>query len=46
MARKKRRSGAIGFLNGLLTLIVLGIIVAGGILFWGVTQYYMDGPKT
>ena len=46
MARKKRRSGAIGFLNGLLTLIVLGIIVAGGILFWGVTQYDKDGPKT
>src|SRR5690606_14129880 len=46
MARKKRRSGALAFLNALLTLIILGILVAGGALYWGITQYYADGPKT
>lgn len=46
MARKKRRSGAIAFLNGLMTLLILGILVAGGVLFYGVSQYYKDGPQT
>lgn len=45
MARKKRRNGALALLNGLLTLVVLGILAAGGIAFWGMTQYYADGPK-
>jgi UPF0755 protein len=46
MAKRKRRSGAIAFLNGLMTLLILGIIVAGGAAFWGITQYYADGPST
>ena len=32
MARKKRRSGALAFLNALLTIMILGILVAGGAL--------------
>lgn len=46
MARKKRRSGALAFLNALLTLVIMGIIVAGGALYWGITQYYAEGPQT
>lgn len=46
MARKKRRSSALVLLNGLLTLVVLGLLVAGGAVFWGVSQFYNDGPKT
>jgi len=46
MARKKRRSSALVLLNGLLTLLVLGIIVAGGAAFWGISQFYKDGPRT
>ena len=46
MARKKRRSGALAFLNAMLTLLILGILVAGGALFWGITQYYDQALKT
>ncbi|RYE11395.1 MAG: endolytic transglycosylase MltG [Hyphomicrobiales bacterium] len=45
MARKKRKSSALALLNGLLTLIVIGIIAAGGIAYWGMTQYYAEGPR-
>ncbi|HZY68205.1 MAG TPA: endolytic transglycosylase MltG [Devosia sp.] len=46
MARRKRRSGAIAFLNALLTLVILGMVVVGGVLFWGISQYYDEGPET
>jgi UPF0755 protein len=46
MARRKRKSSALAFLNGLLTLIVIGIIGVGGAAYWGMTQYYAEGPKT
>jgi len=46
MARKKRRSGAIAFLNGLMTLLIVGVLVAAGAVYWGVTQYYKEGTKT
>ncbi len=46
MARRKRRSGALAFLNALLTLLILGILVAGGALYWGISNYYAEGPKT
>ncbi|MEO6015524.1 MAG: endolytic transglycosylase MltG [Devosia sp.] len=46
MAKKKRRSSALALLNGLLTLLILGIIVVGGAAFYGVTQFYKEGPKT
>jgi UPF0755 protein len=45
MARKKRKSSALALLNGLLTLVVLGILAIGGAAYWGVTQYYAEGPK-
>jgi UPF0755 protein len=46
VARKKRKSGALAFLNGLLTLLILGIIVVGVAAYWGLNQYYSEGPKT
>jgi UPF0755 protein len=46
VAKRKRRSSALAFLNALLTLIVLGIIVVGGAAFWGISQFYEAGPKT
>jgi UPF0755 protein len=46
MARKKRRSGAIAFLNGLMTLLIVGVLVAAGAVYWGVTQYYKQGTQT
>ena len=46
MAKTQAQIGRLAFLNGLLTLLVLGIIVAGGVAYWGITQYYADGPKT
>lgn len=46
MARRKRRSSAVAFLNALLTLLILGVIVVGGAAYWGITQYYQDGIKT
>ncbi len=29
----------------MLTLLVIGIIALGGVAYWGITQYYADGPK-
>lgn len=46
MARRKRKSSALAFLNALLTLLILGILVAGGAVYWGITQFYANGPKT
>jgi UPF0755 protein len=43
--RRRRRSSAVVLLNGLLTLIVLGILVAGAGLYYGVSQFYKPGPK-
>jgi UPF0755 protein len=44
--RRRRRSGngMIDVLNGLLTLLVIGLIVVGGGLFFVASQYYGDGP--
>ncbi len=44
--RKKRRSrnGFLEIVNALLTLVVLGLLVAGGILFFATQRYYADGP--
>ena len=45
-ARRRRRSrnGFVDILNGLLTLLVLGLLVAGGVLLYGATQFYTEGP--
>lgn len=44
--RQRRRSsnGFIDILNGLLTLLVIGLLVAGGLLLFGASQFYGDGP--
>lgn len=44
--QRKRRNSALVLLNGLLTLLVLGILVAGGAVYYGITQFYADGPKS
>lgn len=45
-ARRRRRSsnGFLDILNGLLTLLVIGLLVAGGIAIYGASQFYGDGP--
>src|SRR5690606_14177071 len=46
--RRRRRSGngLIDILNGLLTLLVIGLVVVGGSLFYLASQYYGTGPTT
>lgn len=41
--RKKRRGGFIDIFNALLTLLVLGILVAIGIFLYGASQFYAEG---
>lgn len=43
--RRRRRSGLVAVLNGILTLVILGIVVVGGALFWGASEFYAPGPK-
>lgn len=46
-ARRPRRRSSNGFidiLNGFLTLLVLGLLVAGCVLLYGASQFYGDGP--
>jgi len=40
---RRRRSGLVSILNGLLTLLVLGMIVVGGGFFYGASQFYDQG---
>jgi UPF0755 protein len=44
--RRRRRSsnGFLDILNGLLTLLVIGLLVAGGLVVYGASQFYGDGP--
>lgn len=42
---KRRRSGFLEILNGLLTLVVIGLVVAVGAFFWGASQFYAEGPE-
>jgi len=46
--RRRRRSsnGFIDILNGLLTLLVIGLLVAGGVVLYGASQFYGEGPLT
>jgi UPF0755 protein len=41
---RPRRNGFISVLNGLLTLLVVGMVVAGGIVLYGASQFYAAGP--
>jgi UPF0755 protein len=42
--RRRSRNGFLDILNGLLMLVVLGIIVGVGVFFWGASQFYAAGP--
>jgi UPF0755 protein len=42
--RRRSRNGLVDILNGLLTLLVLGLLVAGGTFLYGASQFYGDGP--
>lgn len=42
--RRRPRNGFLDILNGLLTLLVIGLLVAGGAVFYGASQFYGDGP--
>lgn len=46
--RQRRRSsnGFVDILNGMLTLLVLGLVVVGGGFLYVASQYYGDGPTT
>lgn len=46
--RRRRRSsnGFVDILNGLLTLLVIGLLVAGGVALYGASQFYGEGPLT
>ena len=42
--RRRSRNGFVDILNGLLTLLVIGLLVAGGAFLYGASQFYGDGP--
>lgn len=42
--RRRSRNSFLDFLNAMLTLVVLGLIVGGGLLFFGAQRFYADGP--
>jgi len=42
--RKRSRNGFLDILNGFLTLLVIGLVVVGGVLLYGVSQFYGNGP--
>jgi len=42
--RVKRRRGLVEVVNALLTLLVVGILVAGGLAFYGAHSFYAVGP--
>ncbi|OYW98907.1 MAG: hypothetical protein B7Z15_21620 [Rhizobiales bacterium 32-66-8] len=41
---RRRSNGFVDILNGLLTLLVLGVLVVGGIFLYGASQFYGAGP--
>ena len=42
--RRRPRNGFLDILNGLLTLLVLGLLLAGAAVIYGASQFYGDGP--
>ena len=42
--RRRSSNGFIDILNGLLTLLVIGLLVAGGLAVYGASQFYGAGP--
>jgi len=43
--RRRKRSGLIEITNGLLTLVVLGLVVLGGAFLYGASQFYAPAVK-
>ncbi len=44
--RNRRRNGFVEIANAVLGLLVIGIVLAVGVLFWGGQQFYARGPAT
>ena len=42
--RRRSRNGFIDILKGFLTLLVIGLLAGGGLLLYGASQFYGDGP--
>src|SRR3569623_1853423 len=42
--RIRKRRGFVEVLNALLTLVVLGLLVAGGLVLYGAHSFYAAGP--
>ena len=42
--RRRSRNGLVDVLNAMLTLLVLGLLLVGGVLIYGASQFYGDGP--
>ncbi|HQZ13781.1 MAG TPA: endolytic transglycosylase MltG [Devosia sp.] len=42
--RRRSRNGFLDVINGLLMIVVLGLIVGVGGFFWGASQFYSAGP--
>ncbi|HVX80681.1 MAG TPA: endolytic transglycosylase MltG [Devosiaceae bacterium] len=42
--RQRQRRGLVDFINALLTLLVLGVLVAGGLVAYGAHTFYAGGP--
>jgi UPF0755 protein len=41
--RRRRRNGLIEIVNGLLSLLVIGMLVVGGLLLFGLNRFYSPG---
>lgn len=44
--RKRHRNGLIDTVNGLLTFLVLGLLIAAAVILFGAQRFYADGPLT
>lgn len=44
--RRRSGNGFVDILNGLLTLLVFGLLLAGGAFLYGASQFYGDGPAS
>lgn len=42
--RRRRSGGFLDIVNGLLMLLVIGLVAGVGLFLWGVTQFYAQGP--
>lgn len=42
--RKRHRNGLIDTVNGFLTLLILGLLVAGAVVLFGAQRFYAQGP--